>query len=65
MVAAEKKGVAQATKTALKVVLGIVLLAVGVWLIWLWRWDVWTVIKGFVGLGVILSGVIFLAIAKE
>ncbi len=65
MTAAEKKGLSQATKTALKVLLGIALLAVGAWLIWLWKWDVWTVIKGFVGIVVIFAGVIFLAIAKE
>ena len=61
----EKKGIPQATKMALKVILGIILLAVGAWLIWLWKWDVWTVIKGFLGMVVILAGVIFLAIAKE
>lgn len=61
----EKKEAAQVTKMALKVVLGIVLLAVGAWLVWFWRWDVLTVIKGFTGIVVILAGVIFLAIAKE
>lgn len=61
----EKKNVLQTVKTALKVIAGVILLAVGVWLIWLWRWDVWTVIKGFFGPVIILAGVIFLAIAKE
>lgn len=61
----QKKAVSGVAKIALKVILGIILLAVGAWLIWLWRWDVSTVIKGFVGIVVILAGVIFLAIAKE
>lgn len=65
MVNEEKKGASQVTKTLLKLILGIVLLAAGAWLVWLWKWDVWTVIKGFLGLAVILAGVIFLAIAKE
>lgn len=61
----EKKEAAQAPKMMLKVVLGLVLLAIGVWFVWLWRWDVLAVIRGFVGLFVVLAGVIFLAIAKE
>ena len=60
-----KKGGLQAAKMMLKVILGIVLLAAGAWLIWLWRWDVWMVIKGFLGMVIVLAGVIFLAIAKE
>ena len=63
--AEQKKGVSEATRVLLKVILGLILLAVGVWLVWLWKWDVWTVIKGFLGMVVILAGVIFLAIAKE
>ena len=61
----QKKNTTQAVKTALKIISGIVFLAVGVRLVWLWRWDVLTVIKGFVGIAVILAGVILLAIAKE
>jgi len=61
----QKKSVSGVVKIALKVILGIILLAVGAWFIWLWRWDVLTVIKGFVGIVVVLAGVIFLAIAKE
>ena len=61
----EKKGGSQAAKTALKVIVGLLLLALGAWLVWFWRWEVWTVIKGFLGMVVILAGVIFLAIAKE
>ena len=65
MAAEEKKGASLVAKMALKIILGIALLSVGVWLIWLWRWDVLTVIRGFLGMAVILAGVIFLAIAKE
>ena len=61
----EKKGIAQGAKTALKVIIGIALLAVGIGLVWTWRWEVLTVIKGFLGMVVILAGVILLAIAKE
>jgi len=61
----QKKSVSGVVKIVLKVILGIILLAAGAWLIWLWRWDVLTVIKGFVGIVAILAGVIFLAIAKE
>ena len=60
-----KKGASQVTKTMMKVILGIVLLAAGACLVWFWRWDVLAVIKGFLGMVVILAGVIFLAIAKE
>ncbi|MBN2097130.1 MAG: hypothetical protein JW714_01480 [Candidatus Omnitrophica bacterium] len=60
--AEEKKAVA---KTALKVVIGIALLVLGAWLIGLWKVDVLTVIRGFLGMAVILAGVITLAIAKE
>ena len=63
--AEEKKGVSQAIKTTLKITAGIVLLALGASLVWLWRVDVLTVIKGFLGMTIILIGVIFLAIAKE
>ena len=61
----QKKNASQTAKTVVKVILGIGLLVLGVWLLWLWRWDVWTIIKGFMGLAVILAGVISLAIAKE
>lgn len=62
----EGKGAAAGIpKTAVKLILGIALLVVGVRLVWLWRWDVYTVIRGFLGMIVVLAGVIFLAIAKE
>lgn len=52
-------------KTVLKVVLGLVLLALGAYLILRWKWDIWTLIKGCAGPFLILAGVITLAIAKE
>ena len=58
----EKKAIA---KIASKVIIGIALLALGARFIWLWRVDVLTVIKGFLGIVVIFAGLIFLAIAKE
>ena len=60
-----KKEASQTVKTAIKVILGIAFLSVGIWLIWLWRWEIWTIIKGFLGIMTLLAGVIFLAIAKE
>ena len=58
----EKKGI---VKMVVKVIIGLLLLAVGVRFIWLWRWDVLTVIRGFLGVAVAFAGIIFLAIAKE
>ncbi len=58
----EKKGI---VKMVVKVIIGLLLLAVGVRFIWLWRWDVLTVIRGFLGVVVAFAGIIFLAIAKE
>ena len=58
----EKKGI---VKMVVKVIIGLLLLAVGVRFIWLWRWDVLTVIRGFLGVMVTFAGIIFLAIAKE
>jgi hypothetical protein len=51
--------------TILKVILGLVFLAVGAWLIYRGWVYLWYVIKGTVGLFFILAGVITLAIAKE
>ncbi|UCB57368.1 MAG: hypothetical protein JSV30_01950 [Candidatus Omnitrophota bacterium] len=65
MRASIKDSMLENAKLSLKVILGIILLAIGAWLIWLWKEDVWTVIRGFLGIIVILSGAMFLAIAKE
>lgn len=61
----EKKDGGKAVKTLLKVLLGIVLLGVGLYLIVRWRWDLLALIKGSLGLFLILAGAITLAIAKE
>ena len=63
--AEESKGAKQTAKAALKAALGIILLSVGVWLIWLWQGSLLIVIKGCLGIAVVLGGIIFLAIAKE
>ncbi|MBL7084721.1 MAG: hypothetical protein ISS43_01245 [Candidatus Omnitrophica bacterium] len=60
-----KKGLPAAAKTMLKIIAGIVLLVVGVLLIWAWSGEVLTVIKGFLGMAVILAGIVLLAIARE
>lgn len=65
MVEEQKKDASQALKIMMKVITGVALLIVGALLIWLWRWEVLTLIKGCLGLVVILAGIIFLAIAKE
>lgn len=61
----EKKEGGKAVKTLLKVILGLALLAVGIALVWAWRADLWILIRGGLGLFLVLAGVITLAIAKE
>ncbi|MFH1045959.1 MAG: hypothetical protein V1727_03230 [Candidatus Omnitrophota bacterium] len=61
----EKKVGAQTFGAVVKVLIGLGLLILGCQLIWIWKNEVLAVIKGFVGITVILAGVIFLAIAKE
>jgi len=51
--------------TILKVVLGIGFLILGVLAILRWRWDLLILIKGCIGLFLVLAGIITLAIAKE
>lgn len=62
---AEKTDVNKIFKTILKVLLGIALLLIGLWLVWQWKRDLLVLIKGGLGLFLILAGVITLAIAKE
>ena len=50
---------------ALKIVLGIVLIILGLLGIWFWRWDLLVLIRGAIGVILVLAGVIALAIAKE
>ena len=61
----KKVDVKGALSTIFKVILGLVFLALGVWAIVVWWRDVLLVIRGCVGLFLILAGVITLAIAKE
>ncbi len=56
-----KKGLA----TFFKVVLGLVFLGLGAWAILKWWKILFMIIKGCVGLFLLLAGVITLAIAKE
>ena len=62
----EKKADAKKiASTVFKVILGLVFLVLGIWAIVAWKHDLLTVIKGCIGLFLILAGVITLAIAKE
>lgn len=51
--------------TLLKVILGLAFLALGALAIIKWRLDLLAVIRGCIGLFLILAGIITLAIAKE
>ena len=51
--------------TLLKVILGLAFLALGAWAVFHWRANLLVVVKGCVGLFLILAGIITLAIAKE
>lgn len=64
--AEEEKGkLKEKAKMALKILLGIVLIALGLGGIFVWRWAVLQVIKGCIGFILVLAGIIFIAIAKE
>ncbi len=60
----KKKGKAVA-KTALKVILGLIFIALGVWAVACWWKDLLAVVRGCIGLFAILAGAITIAIAKE
>jgi uncharacterized membrane protein YiaA len=62
---AKKTDGGKATKTLLKYLLGIALVVVGLWLVWVWCSDLLVLIKGGLGLFLILAGAITIAIAKE
>lgn len=49
----------------LKILLGVVLIVLGGYLIYLWQFYVFTLIKGGLGLFLILVGLITLAVAGE
>lgn len=64
----EKKEKVDAKKiisTIFKVILGLVFLILGVLAIWVWRGQLWVVIRGCIGLFLVLAAVITFAIAKE
>lgn len=62
----EKKADAGKTmSTVLKVILGLIFLGLGVLAIYRWWVDLFTVIRGCIGLFMLLVGIITLAIAKE
>ncbi len=64
----EKKGKVDVKKlisTFFKVILGLVFLALGIWAIIAWWKDLLVVIRGCIGLFLILAAVITFAIAKE
>ncbi len=63
--AEEKKSVKAGIMTALKIALGIVLVIGGIWAIVIWRWDVLALIRGSIGVVILLAGAICFAIAKE
>ncbi len=61
----QKTDVKKIASTIFKVILGLVFLAMGVLAIMAWWKDLLLVIRGCIGLFLILAGVITLAIAKE
>lgn len=61
----KKTDATKALSTIFKFILGFVFLVLGVAAIIAWRNDLLVVIKGCIGLFLVLAGVITLAIAKE
>jgi len=61
----EDKKSSEGFKTAMKIAIGVILVILGVWAVFGWLPYLWTVIKGCIGLFLILAGVITIAIAKE
>ncbi|MDP8290435.1 MAG: hypothetical protein P9M02_05685 [Candidatus Susulua stagnicola] len=61
----EKKGCCGCPKLNPKVILGIVLIVIGLVLAIKWRLDLLILIKGCIGLLLIMAGAIAIAIAKE
>jgi len=52
-------------KSGIKVIIGIVLIIAGLSAVIRWAPSLWTVVKGFIGLFLIMAGAITIAIAKE
>ena len=63
--AEEKKSAKGGIMTALKIALGVILLIIGILAIYYWRWDVLALIRGSIGVIILLAGAICFAIAKE
>lgn len=61
----KKVDIKRILSTIFKVILGLVFLALGVWAIVAWWRDLVLVIKGCIGVFLVLAGIITLAIAKE
>ncbi len=45
-------------KGAIKTIIGLLVMIIGVYAIIWFRWDVWTVIKGFIGPVILLIGIV-------
>lgn len=60
----EKKGKG-VVKSAVKVILGVALIVFGLLAVIIWWTDLWAVVRGVVGLFLLLAGAITIAIAKE
>lgn len=52
-------------KTVLKMVIGGIVVVLGVIAVIVWAKDLFTVIRGFIGLFLVMAGAIVIAIAKE
>jgi len=61
----KKVDVKQIFSSIFKVILGLVFLALGAWAIKVWWSNLVDVVKGCIGLFLILAGIITLAIARE
>ena len=55
----------KSSKSTVKVIIGIVLVILGLLLVVVWWGHIWGLFKGCLGLFLILSGAVTLAIAKE
>ena len=61
----EEKKSSEVLKTLLKIILGIILILLGLWAVIGWWADLLAVIRGCIGLFLIMAGAIAIAIAKE
>ncbi len=61
----EKVDVKKIISTLFKIILGVVFLALGIWAIIVWWNDLLLVIRGCIGLFLLLAAIITFAIAKE